>query len=316
MINHSLRTLSWLGVGSAITWLWLSDPRVPVPDAERPLVQVRRDLVYRSTGGRQARLDVYLPPGPMGLPCNRPWRPAILAIHGGSWIGGSKFQYFGASERLAAHGYVVFAVDYLLARPGKPSWPEVLDDLRAAVAWIRRSAEEYHVDPARLTAWGTGAGGHLAMLLGTLPAKSERDGTELSVQSVVSFCGPTDLLDLVRARQLPNDPARIFLGGQVDSWPELARSASPLWNLRSDVPPMLLAHGTDDPFVPFEQSLRMAERLSNLGVMHRLIVVPGARHGFEPQVGYPEERDLLPEIFAFLENVWQARLSPKRTIAR
>jgi acetyl esterase/lipase len=306
MINHSLRTLSWLGVVSAIAWLWLNDPRVPVPDADRPLVQLRRDLVYRSTGGRQAKLDVYLPPDQMSLPGKGPRRPAILAIHGGSWIGGSKFQYGGAFERLAAHGYVVFAVDYLLARPGEPSWPEVLDDLRAAAAWIRRSAEEYHVDPARLTAWGTGSGGHLAMLLGTLPAKCEPDGTNLSVQAVVSFCGPTDLLELVRARRLPNDPARIFLGGPIDSWPELARLASPLWNLRSDVPPMLLVHGTDDPFVPFEQSLRMAQRLSNLGVMHRLIVVPGARHGFDPQIGYPEPRDLLPEILAFLEKVWQA----------
>jgi acetyl esterase/lipase len=105
---------------------------------------------------------------------------------------------------------------------------------------------------------------------------------------------------------LPSDPARIFLGGLVDSWPERARAASPLWNVRGDVPPMLLVHGTDDPFVPLEQSLRMAQRLSSLGVAHRLIVVPGARHGFDPQIGYPEPRDLLPEILAFLENVWQA----------
>ena len=153
------------------------------------------------------------------------------------------------------------------------------------------------------------------MLLGTLPVKSERDGTELSVQSVVSFCGPTDLLDLIRARPMSNDPARIFLGGQVDSWPELARSASPLWNVRSGVPPMLLVHGTDDPFVPLEQSVRMAERLSSLGVFHRLIVVPGARHGFDPRIGYPEARDLLPEIFAFLEKVWQAPSPPKRASA-
>ena len=74
---------------------------------------------------------------------------------------------------------------------------------------------------------------------------------------------------------------------------------------------MLLAHGTDDPFVPLEQSVRMAERLSSLNVFHRLIVVPGARHGFEPRIGYPLARDLLPEILTFLESAWQAPLPPK-----
>jgi acetyl esterase/lipase len=315
VLEHPMRTLCWLGLVSAVAWLWLGDSREPTRHADPLRVRVQRDLVYRSVGRRQAKLDVYLPAEQSGLPGQGSRRPAILAIHGGSWIGGSKFEYGGAFDRLAAHGYVVYAADYLLARPWQPSWPEVLDDLRAAVAWIRRNAREFDVDPARLTAWGTGAGGHLAMLLGTLPAGPEPDGTDLSVQAVVSLCGPTDLVDLVTARLLPGDPARIFLGGNADSWPQRARSASPLWNLRSNVPPMLLAHGTDDPFVPLEQSVRMAERLSSLGVFHRLIVVPGARHGFEPRIGYPEARDLLPEIFAFLEQVWQPPSPPKRASA-
>ena len=49
-------------------------------------------------------------------------RPAVLAIHGGSWNGGSMtaFRYDPrkAVIRLAQRGLVVFAIDYRLARPG------------------------------------------------------------------------------------------------------------------------------------------------------------------------------------------------------
>ena len=101
----------------------------------------------------------------------QPRLPAVLAIHGGSWVGGSKSLYGPQLARLAKAGYVVFAADYRLARPGAPSWPEALDDLRAAVRWIRVHADEYHVDPERIVALGSSAGGCLALLLGSLPAR-------------------------------------------------------------------------------------------------------------------------------------------------
>ena len=52
----------------------------------------------------------------------------------------------------------------------------------------------------------------------------------------------------------------------------------------------------------------MAESLSQAGIPNRLIVVSGARHGFEMLVEFPETRDLLPEILAFLDSVWQVHL--------
>ena len=74
---------------------------------------------------------------------------------------------------------------------------------------------------------------------------------------------------------------------------------------------MLLIHGTRDPWVPIGQSEELARALETAGVMHRLIRVEGARHGFDAEVLDPEvdprQRDLLPEIFAFLQNVWNAR---------
>ena len=100
-----------------------------------------KDLVYREGHGH-AKLDVYSPSA-LAIPgrsiAGR--LPAVLAIHGGSWVGGSKSEYGPQVSRLARHGFVVFVADYRLARSGTPGWPEALDDLREAVRWIRMHAD-------------------------------------------------------------------------------------------------------------------------------------------------------------------------------
>ena len=77
----------------------------------------------------------------------------------------------------------------------------------------------------------------------------------------------------------------------------------------AEIAPMLLFHGTRDLWVPIGQSEELARALDAAGVMHQLIRVEGARHGFDAEVWTwldPRQRDLLPEIFAFLRNVWNA----------
>ena len=202
--------------------------------------------------------------------------PGVLAIHGGSWIGGSKWEYGHQLARLTRHGYVVFAADYQLARPGVPSWPGALEDLREAVRWVRRHADEFLVDKNRLVAFGSGSGAHLALLLGTFPPDQEPDGISSRVQAVVSMYGPSDLPGLLNSRRLPNEPARQFLGWDSADWPARAGAASPLEQVSHDDPPTLLVHGSDDRWVSLEQSQRMSESLSAAGVHERLIVVAGA----------------------------------------
>jgi dipeptidyl aminopeptidase/acylaminoacyl peptidase len=125
------------------------------------------------------------------------------------------------------------------------------------------------------------------------------------VQAVVGLYGPSDLADLLTGRNLSNDPAWQLIGRDAPDGLARVRAASPLGHVSGDDSPTLLAHGSDDRWVPLGQSLRMAESLAHAGVLNQLIVVPGARHGFELPVRFPETRDLLPEILAFLDSVWQ-----------
>src|SRR5271165_4779215 len=304
-IRFIVHALGWMSVVGLFAWLWFRDPLLTATTAGREGQTILRDRVYRMTASGAAKLDVYLPPNGPVQAGSSGLLPGVLAIHGGNWIGGSRSEYGSQVARLTRHGYVVFAADYLLARPGRPSWPGAIEDLREAVRWIRRHADEFHVDRNRLVAFGSGSGAHLALLLGTFPPDHEPDGISSRVQAVVSMYGPADLADLVTGRHLSNDPARQLLGQDLPDWWARARAASPLEHVSRDYSPTLLIHGTDDRWVPLEQSQQMAESLSQAGVPNRLIVVPGARHGFELPVKFPETRDLFPEVLAFLNCVWQ-----------
>ncbi len=314
MHKDLLRAILWLALTAVTAVAWLASDRAS-RRAELPSPAVmRQDIVYRHQDGHRLLLDLYLPPGGSR-------RPAILAIHGGSWIGGSRrlfrpspWNRHPTAVRMAEEGFVVVAADYRLARPGVPGWPAALDDLREAVRWIRRHADGLGIDPDRIAAFGQSAGGHLAALLGTSAGLRGPDDAA-RVRAVISFSGPSDLEQLPDQRiirPLPHEPVRIFLGPD-ESRPSLkARDASPVRHVGDDAAPMLLVHGTRDRWVPIAQAEALARSLEAAGVQHRLVRVEGARHGFDavindPDLPDPRHRDLLRnEIFAFLRNVWNA----------
>jgi acetyl esterase/lipase len=315
-IPSRVHLVAWLVVTLLTVWSWKAAPTSRQPDWNGLGVLLIEGRVYRTAGSRSSTLDVYLPAQASKTSGSDRLRPAVIAVHGGSWNGGSmtSFRYDPRNTviRLAQHGLVVFAIDYRLARPGSPGWPAALEDVREAVRWVRRHSGEFGVDPGRIAVMGQSAGGHLAALLGTVPEARGPDGVSSRVQAVVSFYGPCDLTGLLTSRRLAHEPVRVFLGDAASSPADHAAAASPIHHVTNDDPPVLLIHGSDDAWVPLGQSERMAAALASAGVPHRLIVVEGARHGFEALVEFPQHRDLLPEILAFLETAWNISIVASR----
>ena len=245
----AIRLLAWTSILALTAGMWGSSAPIGGSKTDHSDPVVIRDLVYRE-GHDHARLDVYSPP-PRTPGSVHPGRyPAVLAIHGGSWIGGSKSEYGPQSSRLARHGLVVFVADYRLARSASPSWPDALEDLREAVRWIRRNADGYLVDPDRIVAMGSSAGGQLAMLLGTDVAGNQGPGeVSCRVQAVVSLYGPSDLVELHATRRLANDPMLLLINSSSQASAELI-AASPIHQTSRTVAPILMIHGSDDRWVP------------------------------------------------------------------
>ena len=234
------------------------------------------NILYANISSAQ-KLDIYLPDQGEG-----PF-PVILSIHGGAFMGCDKSdaQVLPMLEGLK-RGYAVVAVNYRLS--WEAIFPALVQDVKAAVRWIRANAQQYHFDSHRIAAWGGSAGGYLASMLGTSAEVAELEDLSLgnpdqpsNVQAVVDWFGPTNFLkmdeQLTASGLAPaegtqhngaNSPESLLLGAKITDIPEKVSTANPETYIRQDAPYFLLQHGTKDPTVPVQQSIEFAAKLRQL----------------------------------------------------
>ncbi|WZO95796.1 alpha/beta hydrolase [Isosphaeraceae bacterium EP7] len=271
--------------------------------ADDPSIVRNKDVVYASPSGTPLKLDVARPLG------EGPF-PAVLAIHGGGWRGGSKGDVAPLMDQLVHRGYVAVSPQYRFC-PEFP-FPAQVHDVKAAVRWVKAHAAEYRIDPERVGVVGFSAGGHLALMLGLTDAKDGLEGDaeagspSTRVRAIVNYFGPTDLT----ARDLPivsGVMVHDFLGGLPVKKPELAAQASPLTFLTRDDPPILTFQGTKDELVPATQATKLREAMTKLGVGGRVDILEGAGHGW---AGAEMERTLA-ETYAFFDEHLKPKPAPK-----
>jgi acetyl esterase/lipase len=274
------------------------------------------DLAYAPLSSAQA-LDLYLPndtPGPY---------PCIVAIHGGGFIFGDKREdQLNAPVEAVRQGYAVAAVNYRMA--GEALFPAPIQDVKAAIRYLRAHAAEFDIDPVRFATWGNSAGGYLAVMAGVTDGVAEFDDPALGnaeqpshVQAIIDWFGPVDFRSQdaqLRAsgkgrpvHDAPDSPESSLLGVPLPEADEaLLRRTNPLTYLGPGLPPFLIQHGADDDLVPVEQSLLLAQALrsvlpeSNV----RLDIIPRSLHG-GPNFETPEN---MARVFAFLA----ATLAPSK----
>ena len=223
--------------------------------------RVQHDVIFSPTGWpREVKGDLYVPE-------TTARRPAVLVIHGGSWTTRDKRWYMTPiAKSLARRGYVALNATYR----GAPAWhyPAPVQDLREAIKWLRRHAEEYHIQPDRIGVFGYSAGAQLAAQLGAL------DGPQsVRVQAVVAGGCPADMRFFPRGKLVP-----AYLGGTPAAVPQVFREASPVTHITSDDPPFFVYHGERDRIVPPEHAVALKKALERAGVPHEFVWVKNRGH--------------------------------------
>jgi acetyl esterase/lipase len=112
--------------------------------------------------------DYYVPKAPGKY-------PVVVAVRGGGWQGGTKGGYRFWGPYLNQQGIALYAIDYRLSKPGQPAYPQEVQDVRAAVQFVKSKAADLKADPERVGLMGDSAGAHLAALTGawlTIPRPS------------------------------------------------------------------------------------------------------------------------------------------------
>jgi acetyl esterase/lipase len=258
-----------------------------------------RTITYCVEGGQALAMTVFAP-GTVGTS-----RPAVLEVHGGGWQHGSRLLSLsesGPATDLVNAGFVVASIDYRLA-PANP-WPDQIVDVKCAVRYLRAHADDLGIDPDRIAALGTSAGGQLVSLLGTTGSSALWDtgpypDESSAVDAVVDEFGPADL----DAGGWPAGSVtmiqRVFGAAPGTSSAVLAQ-ASPLGHVSAGDPPFLIVQGTDDQVVPMTQSEQLAAQLRTDHVPVDLVLVDGGRHGLETPGENPSPPAIASLITAYL----------------
>ena len=253
-----------------------------------PEIEIRPNLTYATHDSVALGGDLYLPKraGP---------HPVLIGVHGGGWVQGARsaFQYWG--RYFAARGVALFAVTYRLAKTGQKTFPHAVQDVLAAVQYVRGNAKEYGLAPDRVGIFGHSAGGNLgalASLAGRTPLFANgypqdqfaKESTEVKV-----FAGLYGVYDLAQMWQVynlqspGNNNIEKFLGASLVDNRQIYFDGSPIsYALAANNKIAVhLSVGTEDDLVDrrfHTDAFVMA--LKQAGFFVRTVVIPGAGHFF------------------------------------
>lgn len=262
---------------------------------------------------RTEKLDVYLPSPPVAGALS----PALVWIHGGGWMGGTKNEARAKNvcTTLAEAGYVAVSIDYRL---GEGAWPTNLHDCKNAVRFLRAHAAKYRLDPNRIAVAGGSAGGHLALMVALTAGHPELEptgaatpypGVSSAVRCGINFYGITNVPEWREAakpdapggaRAMRSSTAKVFAVETPDA--PVLRLASPVTHLAQSSVPLLTLHGKADTTVYVAQAEELDRVAKVRGARHELMIFDGIGHTFDLQTWgkKPLPRDLRPVVLEFL----------------
>lgn len=257
----------------------------PFPLYGKSLLDVTYCNADGDPNGLALKMDVYFPDK------GGPW-PAVVYVHGGSWMTGDKAEAAGLAQWLNPLGYVVVSLNYRMYPQVR--FPALIEDVKCGVRSIRAHAAEYNVDVKHIGAYGASAGGHLVALMGTSDPSAGWDVGQYTdqssrLQAVVDLSGPSDLT----RTSYPNYGLATVIMMAFGIPPAQRAIGSPTTYASPDDPPFLIVHGDKDQTVPVEQGQLMYDALVKVGVSAKLVIVQGGDHSLSATTGMSPTR---PEI--------------------
>ena len=228
------------------------------------------DIPFVTRGEQELKLDLFLPAK------THVNSSLVILVHGGGFRMGDKKREHPKAHWLVNRGYAVACVQYRLS--GVASFPAPLNDLKAAVSWLRKNAADYGYDSGKIAMFGGSAGGHLTSLVASTADKEAFERSEVSnaIQAAIVMGTPPDMNSPYGISESRNEGSdyRMFLGVSYDDHPEVVNKASTFHHLSENTPPSLLI---DEHFNLSSAPVR--NKMAEWGTTHDYLVLSGGIHG-------------------------------------
>ncbi len=230
------------------------------------------EVMSPTPGEKVLLLDLY---EPIGAAATGGLSPAVILIHGGGFVDGSRQEptLVNIAQAMAARGYVAISIDYrlgpdvpipsarvspilvALAGDAPPEGVDLaktaaIDDGLTAVDWLIANAGSLNIDPSQIGLVGTSAGAvnvvHLGYILNNYGVAAQ------------PF---TFVVDLWGGSTIPDD--------------DRVAAAN---HLESGEPPLFVVHGTADTQVDFELSELLVARAAEQQVPYEFYPIQDGGH--------------------------------------
>ena len=260
--------------------------------------------------GEVRLLDIYLPNDENG-----PY-PVIIDIFGGGWYFGRK-----SSHKLEPALNLLKSINYSMSFQGE--FPVQVQELKAAIRFIRKHAREYDLNPNQIILLGESAGAHYAALAATSTASGKlydsrwpNHDVSDAVQAVIALYCPVDIGALkeyfaVERMVRGNDTIiseygektsmeSILFGGPVRERKWMNEISNPENYINEKCPPFFFLSGTQDQVIPITETMHFAAKIMQATSIDNVLFQPvdGGHHDihdFEKDWIYDMEAKFLKE---------------------
>lgn len=263
----------------------LKDVRYVNTTGDEVYVTYIPDVEYANMNGNSLKLQI-LVPRTRNHPDDLRY-PMFLFVQGSAWH--KQNVYFGIPQlsKIAERGYVTAIIQY--RGSDVDQFPAPIIDARNAVRFMKVHADEYHADPEKIILAGCSSGGHTAVYASFFdePDDSQFPDVNADVNGVVDYYGSVSVMAADSNPTTvnhcePDSPEGLEMGHvNLNEHPELKQKLSVECNIHEDtnIPPVLILHGTKDRTVNTSGSTVLYETLKKNGKEAEYVLIRGADHG-------------------------------------
>ena len=258
------------------------DTAVMPDQAAAPRFEIAvEDIEYQRVGGQALLARIYRPVGPGPF-------PALVEVHGGAWVNGTRLNNAIIDEALARTGIVVAALDFRM--PPMHRYPAAVADVHLGLRWLKANAAKFGSAPECVGGLGTSSGAQILFCVAlkpddpryaALPSDDRFDARPAFVVSCWGVLDPTARYRMAQDKKIQRflDAHRAFFGDEAamdDGNPQRIVASGGARNL----PPALLIQGTADDNLDPDITDRFAKTYRQAGGEAELAKFAGEPHMF------------------------------------
>ena len=237
-------------------------------------------------------------------------RPAVIVCPGGAYLNLSDKEGEPVALAFANMGYHAFVLKYSVYSEGISNgdmfaaagqgvkehcmFPKPMQDLGAAMLYIREHSKEWHVNVEQIAICGFSAGAHNCAMYSVYWDKPEIAGffgvDPLQLQPAACILGYpiTDYVYMQACNKKEAedslakalfDQSNLAFLGTTEPKEKLLYQVSPVYHVDSHTPPTYIWATSEDNLVPVQHSILMARSLADAGVPFELHIFESGMHG-------------------------------------